>query len=157
MKHIYCAAAVVVASALHLCAQASYPAPNEGPNPYRTVTGWAKLPDGRTWGSTAGVDIAPDGTVWAYDRCGANNCDKSSLAPVLHFDKNGNTVASFGAGMFVMPHGIFVGKDGHVWIADQLAVKDQKGAVVVEFAPDGKVLRTLGKRGDNVETHDTFG
>jgi sugar lactone lactonase YvrE len=140
-----------------LGAQSSYAPPNEGPNPYQTVTGWAQLPDGRKWGSTAGVDIAPDGSVWAYDRCGANNCDQSPLAPVLHFDKNGKTITSFGAGMFVMPHGIFVGRDGHVWIADQLSVKDKKGAVVVEFGPDGKVLRTLGKAGVNVEGKETFG
>jgi hypothetical protein len=50
-------------------AQESYAAPNAGPNPYQTITGWAKLPDGRKWGSTAGVDIGPDGTLWAYDRC----------------------------------------------------------------------------------------
>ena len=149
--------AIVALSAVRLAAQASYAPPNTGPNPYQTVTGWAQLPDGRKWGSTAGVDIAPDGTVWAYDRCGANNCAESPLAPVLHFDKTGKTIASFGAGMFVMPHGIFAGRDGHVWIADQLSVKDKKGAVVVEFSADGKTLRTLGKPGVNVETHDTFG
>jgi len=27
------------------------------PNPYRTVENWAKLPDGRTWGSTSAVDV----------------------------------------------------------------------------------------------------
>jgi len=31
--------------------------PNAQPNPYRTIENWAKLPDGRTWGSAAGVDI----------------------------------------------------------------------------------------------------
>ncbi len=41
---------------------------NELPNPYKTVTGWAQLPDGRKWGSTAGIDIGPDGNIWAYER-----------------------------------------------------------------------------------------
>ena len=41
------------------------------PNPNPTVIlDWAPLPDGREWGSTAGIDIGPDGHVWAYDRCG---------------------------------------------------------------------------------------
>src|SRR6185369_16332592 len=42
------------------------PAPtNDLPNPYRTVEGWAKLPAGRTWGSTSAVDIAKDGSsIW---------------------------------------------------------------------------------------------
>ena len=26
-------------------------------NPYRTVEQWAKMPEGRTWGSTSAVDI----------------------------------------------------------------------------------------------------
>ncbi|MYG80688.1 MAG: hypothetical protein F4187_02445, partial [Gemmatimonadetes bacterium] len=42
------------------------------PNPNPTVMAdWVDLPDGREWGSTAGVDIDPiDGHIWAYDRCG---------------------------------------------------------------------------------------
>ena len=48
---------LLAARAVAVRAQPSYAAPNDGPNPYRTVTGWAQLPDGRTWGSTAGVDI----------------------------------------------------------------------------------------------------
>src|SRR5579863_5057252 len=78
--------------------------PNDAPNPYQTVTGWAQLPDGRKWGSTAGVDIGPDGNIWAYDRCGANNCENSTLDPVLEFDKSsGKLLRHFGAGLFVQP------------------------------------------------------
>ena len=41
------------------------------PNPTsEVILDWAPLPDGRVWGSTAGIDIGPDGHVWAYDRCG---------------------------------------------------------------------------------------
>ena len=35
---------------------------NALPNPYRSIENWAKLPDGRNWGSTSAVDIDPDGT-----------------------------------------------------------------------------------------------
>ena len=59
-------------------ASASMPAGNpisgEGmPNPNPVVTqNWGDLPEGREWGSTAGVDIDPnDGHLWAYERCGA--------------------------------------------------------------------------------------
>ncbi|MEQ8954367.1 MAG: hypothetical protein RL120_09555, partial [Gammaproteobacteria bacterium] len=39
---------------------------NNRPNPFSSVDGWARLPDGRQWGSTAGVDIDPDGRhLWA--------------------------------------------------------------------------------------------
>lgn len=51
--------------------QAADPALTNLPNPNPLVlTGWGRLPAGRTWGSTAGVDIGPDGHVWTYDRCG---------------------------------------------------------------------------------------
>src|ERR1700704_5213849 len=45
---------------------------NGGPNPYRSIDGWGKLPPGRIWGSTSAVDIDPDGSsVWVLERCGA--------------------------------------------------------------------------------------
>ena len=34
---------------------------NDAPNPYETVEGYFKMPDGRTWGSTSAVDIDRDG------------------------------------------------------------------------------------------------
>ena len=34
---------------------------NDAPNPFQTIEGHFKLPEGRTWGSTSAVDIAPDG------------------------------------------------------------------------------------------------
>jgi hypothetical protein len=75
---------------------------NDLPNPYTTIEGWAKMPPGRTWGSTSAVAIDNDGTsVWVAERCGANNCVNSPLPPVLHFDANGNLLQSFGAGMIL--------------------------------------------------------
>ena len=75
-------------------------AKNDLPNPYRTVEGWAKMPEGRTWGSTSSVDIDKDGTsVWVGERCGTNSCLSSTLDPVLKFDKNGALEKSFGSGL----------------------------------------------------------
>ena len=67
---------------------------NDLPNPYSSVDGWGKLPDGREWGSTAGVDIDPDGSLWAIDRCGGNSCAGSDVDPILKFDADGNVTAS---------------------------------------------------------------
>jgi hypothetical protein len=64
-------------------AQTSYPCVNDAPDPYQRGVSFAPLPDGRRWGSTAGVAVAPDGTIWAYDRCGANSCAGSSLDPIV--------------------------------------------------------------------------
>src|SRR4029078_11282946 len=101
-------------------AQANMAPINSAPNPYTTVEGWAKLPAGRTWGSTSAVDVDKDGaSIWVAERCGANTCwaaanrQASPLDVVLKFDKDGNLVKSFGAGMFVFPHGIYVDRDGN--------------------------------------------
>src|SRR5215213_10396176 len=77
------------------------------PNPYQTVENYFKLPEGRTWGATSAVDIDKDGrSVWVAERCGANSCAGSNLDPILKFDASGKLVKSFGAGMFIFPHGI---------------------------------------------------
>jgi NHL repeat-containing protein len=135
------------------------PAKNGLPNPNPTVIkGWGALPDGRVWGSTAGVDIGPDGNVWAYDRCGTNTCAESNLAPIFKFDRSsGRVLASFGGGMIVFPHGLYVDRAGNVWVTDGQANKQgTKGHQVFKFSPEGKVLMTLGKAGVPGKGPDTF-
>ena len=120
---------------------------NTGPNPYKSVFDWAKMPQGRTWGSSAGVDIDPDGkSVWVIDRCGANTCYGSNLDPILKFDASGKLVRSFGAGMFVFPHGIHVDRQGNVWVTDGQG-RGSQGHQVIKFSPNGQVLMRLGQAG----------
>ena len=129
---------------------------NSLPNPYRSVENWAHMPEGRTWGSSAGVAVDPTGTsIWVAERCAANSCAGSDLAPILHFDMSGRLIKAFGAGMFVFPHGIFADQQGNVWVTDGLA-KDGKGEQVIKFSPDGKVLMTLGKAGMIGDGPDAF-
>ena len=140
-----------------LVSGASYPPPNEGTNPFTTIPTWAHLPDGRQWGSTAGVAAGPDGNIWAYDRCGANSCADSDLDPILQFDrKTGKVLRHFGKGLFVQPHGLTVDKQGNVWVTDDQA-KGGKGLQVFKFSPDGKVLLTLGKKGAIATGAEGFG
>jgi streptogramin lyase len=102
---------------------------NDVPNPYRTIKDFVQLPAGRVMGSTSAVDIDKDGkTVWVVERCGVNSCIEdpatgrlSKTDPVLHVDENGKIIKMFGGGMFVGAHGIFVDKDGNVWITDYQA------------------------------------
>ena len=125
------------------------------PNPAaEVITDWADLPDDREWGSTAGVDIDPtDGHIWAYDRCGgvglAGGCDQNLVDPVFKFHREtGEILASFGAGLFVLPHGIHVDADGNVWITDSMGnLEGTKGHQVIKFSPEGEVLLTLGQAG----------
>ena len=124
-------------------------------NPYRVVEGWAKLPEGRSWGSTAAVDVDSNDHIWVAERCGANSCAGSNLSPILEFDPSGKLLRSFGAGMFVFPHGICVDKEGNVWVTDGDG-KDGKGHQVFKFSPDGRVLMTLGKAGVAGDGPETF-
>jgi DNA-binding beta-propeller fold protein YncE len=149
---------------------------NDAPNPFQTIEGWAKLPEGRTWGSTSAVEIDKDGvSIWVAERCGANSCAASNLPSVLKFDANGNLVKAFGEGMITSPHGIFVDRDGNVWVtdcsctggggrrgggagADSAAGRAggappaaSKGHQVYKFSTDGKLLMTLGTAGGGRE------
>jgi streptogramin lyase len=157
-------AAAVIAASTFLAAQ---------DNPYRTVEGWAKMPEGRTWGSTSAVDVDRDGkSIWVAERCGANTClnrttgEMSLLPTILEFDAGGTLVKSFGAGQLIFPHGMHVDRDGNIWVTDgqDNAPRDTaggtppaprlgpptgatKGHQVFKFSPDGKLLMTLGKPG----------
>ena len=92
---------------------------NDLPNPYRTIEGWAKMPEGRTWGATSAVEIDRDGkSIWVAERCGANSCATSNLPSILKFDATGRLVKSFGAGLLISPHGIHVDRQGNVWVTD---------------------------------------
>jgi len=116
------------------------------PNPYTTIERWGQLPQGRSWGSTSAIDVAPNGNLWVAERCGANTCEGSDLPPVLEFDSSGKLLRSFGAGMFLFPHGMHVDKDGNVWVTDGQG-RNGKGHQVFKFSPEGKVLLALGKAG----------
>lgn len=142
---------------------------NDLPNPYQTITGWAKLPEGRTWGSTSAVEIDRDGvSIWVAERCQQNSCTGSNLPAILKFDANGNLVKSFGAGILNFPHGIHVDRDGNVWVTDGQdnrprgrrgepppPVADPSaiyGHQVFKFSPDGQLLMTLGTKGGARDT-----
>ncbi|GBD32557.1 MAG: hypothetical protein KatS3mg081_2488 [Gemmatimonadales bacterium] len=130
------------------------------PNPYERLEGiWGKLPAGRTWGATSAVFPSPDGKIWVAERCGANSCTGSNLDPILLFDTSGTLLRSFGAGMFAWPHGIFVDREGNVWVTDAVGFGETPpglGHVVYKFSPDGRLLMTLGKRGVAGSGPDTF-
>lgn len=126
------------------------------PNPYAAgIQNWAKLPDGRTWGAASAISIDSHGNIWVLERCGGNSCAGRTDDPILEFDPSGKFVKSFGGGLFVFPHGIFVDGRDNVWATDADG-KDGKGHQVFEFSPAGKLLMQLGKAGVAGATDDTF-
>jgi sugar lactone lactonase YvrE len=150
-------------------------------NPYTiTIDHFGVLYD-RVWGATSAVAIDRDGkSLWVGDRCGAkplpagpnsspftsDSCAGSNLDPILEFDHLGKLVKHFGGGMFIFLHGIFVDRDGNVWVTDERTATAQelqespaakgKGLTVVKFSPDGKVLMTLGTPGVGGDPPNAF-
>ncbi len=106
-------------------------------------------------GSSSAVDIDSKGHIWIAERCGTNSCAGSTLDPILEFDQSGKLLRSFGAGMFIFPHGIAIDKDDNLWITDGQG-SGGIGHVAIKFSPAGKVLMTLGKPGVAGDTPDTF-
>ena len=125
------------------------------PNPYRLADGWAKLPEGRTWGNAGAVDVDRNGHVWVFERCGGTRCTDSKLDPILQFDPSGKLLRSFGAGLFVFPHGIGLDNEGNVYVTDGEGAAG-KGHTVYKFSPEGKLLLSLGKPGVAGSGPDTF-
>tara|TARA_B110000305_G_scaffold164076_1_gene181452 strand:- start:4842 stop:5729 length:888 start_codon:yes stop_codon:yes gene_type:complete len=79
-------------------------------------------------------------------------CLNSDLHPVLKIDQSGNIVESFGAGMFIWPHGLEVDPEGNVWVTDAVNERrhpegDPRGHQAVKFSPTGEVLMVLGNPG----------
>lgn len=131
---------------------------NHLPNPYETVRDFGTLPAGRKWGSVSALQVDRDGRhIWVAERCGTNSCAGSTVDPVLKLDPQGNVVTSFGAGMFIWPHGIHMDRDGNVWVTDARAATATelekfpeakgKGHTVYKFNPRGEVLLRIGTPG----------
>ncbi len=164
--------AVLIAACALLCAADSVVEPtNDLPNPYRSEAPWGALPAGQTWGAFNAVAIDNDGTsLWVATRCGANpdippgasafqydSCVNSNVAPVMQFDAAGRLRKSFGAGMFMFPHKIYIDRNNNVWVADQRDINERekklyphaggRGHAVYKFSPDGTLLMTIGRPG----------
>jgi DNA-binding beta-propeller fold protein YncE len=117
------------------------------PTPYHRVEGFAStLPKGQLWGSVTGVGINR-GHIWVVERCAQNSCDGTTDDPIIEFDMGGKPIKSFGAGLFVSPHGLTFDKAGNFYVADYQG-KPGKGRVVYKFNQDGKILMTLGTPGE---------
>jgi sugar lactone lactonase YvrE len=148
-------AAALVLSLLAAGAAQAQTCLNDGANPYRVDAGWLKPPPGRAWGSSSAVGISASGEIWAADRCAANSCATSDLAPVMKLDGAGNVTAAIGAGLFATPHSLTVDRDGNLWITD-VGSAPGKGHQVVKLSPSGEVLMRLGRAGEAGPGTDQF-
>ncbi len=123
---------------------------------------WPKpLPKNWILGQVAGIAVDKDDHIWVVHRPATLVDDKKGAmqdppttkcctpaAPVLEFDADGNLLRAWGGPAEgydwpKMEHGIFVDKEGNVWLAGNDASDHQ----ILKFSPDGKFLQQIGKAG----------
>lgn len=121
---------------------------------YRALPAWVQATP-RSLGSVSDVAVDAGGNVWLAERCGANDCAESALDPIVRFDAGGAWLGAFGAGRFAWPHGLHVDRDGNLWVTDGRA-GGGRGQQVHKFAPDGRLLLSLGQAGTSGGGEDRF-
>ena len=68
------------------------------------------------------------------------------IEPLLVFDAEGHLLASWGRNQFTRPHGIHIGPDDSIYVADD------GDHTVKKFTRNGRLLMTLGTRNQPSET-----
>jgi len=103
---------------------------------YEAHPDWARLPKG--WRFLEVVDVAVDSRdrVYVFSR---------GEHPLMIFDREGNFLTSWGEGEFKRPHGITMGPNNTLFLAD-----DGAHAIYL-FTLDGKLLMTIGTPGKAAE------
>ena len=101
------------------------------------------MPDGWSFGRVSAVAVDSKGQVFVFHR-------GKTADPIVVFDSKGTYLRSWGRGMFGNQHGLRVDKDDNVWITDN---GDHQ---VMKFSNDGKLLLTLGIKGQAGTDEKTF-
>jgi DNA-binding beta-propeller fold protein YncE len=98
---------------------------------------WAKVPEG--WAMPAAAVYGD-----SQDRVYCFNRDPDH--PVVIFDREGNYLSHWGAGVVEFAHAILIDKQDNVWLVDR-----DRGQVL-KFTNEGKLLMTIGDKGFRSET-----
>lgn len=112
---------------------------------HEVVPHWPRLPEGHVLGLCAGVGVDAQNRVFVFHRSGRKWSNPFPQEPidkptVSVFDgATGRLLSSWGAGRFIMPHGLTVAHDGTLWLTDVGLHQ------VFHCSPEGQVLRTLGE------------
>lgn len=65
---------------------------------------------------------------------------EDAACTILKFESSGKLLKSFGAGLLLFPHGIYVDRNGYVWITDGLG-RGSKDHQVFKFSSDAGTSR----------------
>jgi DNA-binding beta-propeller fold protein YncE len=113
------------------------PIVGSGKHTYRVNEDWAHPP----------ADIEIRACAVAVDSRDRVYCfNRNSQHPVVVFDRDGNFLKSWGAGMFSFPHAIRIDEHDFVWLTDEYHGQFYK------FTTDGELLHTIGVKGQRSDT-----
>jgi hypothetical protein len=120
---------------------------------FESAGDFLKLPADLHLGEVAGVATTSTGNLWIYYRSGGPNATVGASrhyinggARLLEFDRSGKFLREVGTSendrpyAFLFAQGVRVDPQDNVWIIDRAS------RMVVKFAPNGRVLLTLGRR-----------
>lgn len=146
----------LAAAVVALTACDASPPPREDVPKLAVDTGWPTIPANAKYGEVSAVDVDAEGNVWVLHRAGRKWEEPFPQQPiaeptVFKFAPDGKLLARWGAGQFVMPHGISIAPDGKVWITD--VAREQ----VLRFSPEGVLELTLGEQGVTAQDAGHFG
>jgi DNA-binding beta-propeller fold protein YncE len=141
---------------LALAACDTAPPPREEVPKLAVDSGWPTIPAGTPFGEVSAVDVDAEGNVWVLHRAGRKWAEPFPTAPiaedtVFKFAPDGTLLAQWGAGRFVMPHGLSIDPEGKVWITDPGLEQ------VLRFSPDGEEELVLGEKGVTRQDAAHFG
>jgi len=100
-------------------------------DPY-VSTGFVEIPSAVELGDMSSVAVDAEDRLYVLHR---------GQPPLLAFDAAGKYVRGWGQGMYKVPHGLQVDRDGHIWTTDN------GNHVLRKFDREGKLLLTLGVEG----------
>lgn len=129
----------------------------EGAPRAEIVANWPSIPADAKFGQVSAVDVDAQGRVYVLHRAGrAWNepfpSDPIADPTVFVFDgASGQLLARWGAGQFIMPHGLSIDPQGKIWITD--VAREQ----VLRFSSTGALELTLGERGMTGDDQRHFG
>jgi peptidylamidoglycolate lyase len=111
---------------------------------YEEVKDWPKLPAGVQLGEASGVAIDSNGHVFVFHRPGRGFEPQATELlrepAILEIDADsGRLLNSFGANMFLVPHGISIDAANNIWVNDVGLHQ------VLKLSRDGRVLLKVGE------------
>ncbi len=101
------------------------------------------MPEGWEFGRVSAVAADAAGRVYVFHR-------NLKIDPLIVFDATGKYLRSWGKGEFTNPHAVRIDRDGNPWLIDAGSHH------VIQYSSEGRVLRTLGIKGQAGADQRTF-